>query len=638
MRAKITTLFAGFFLLFLILTSIIWLPWFGVIAPFEKTTSILSLSNVEQNKGQIDKTNPLIALSSTSLHNKIVHIKCRFKIHQYKQHMILFQTAPGYTGLSMETGSQGEGAIISRNHKSPTPISLPLVQKITRDTWHTLEITAWERHQIKVLMDGIPDTNSFYHDYLNNEIEFSLSGIKLGTDIAGDQTFDGQITDFSFTVKSIDPLWHKILKKTVTISGIILLVLAIALFARVSQKKISKKMKVEMVSFIVLTGFSVAVAFHYIASNYFGHAYPLDTFLWKINGSQFSDYLVPLLTNHYLDPYNSPILHGEYFPFTYLILYPLKFLDGNLSAFLYSLLFTMTLVVFIKHFISNHPAKPEDRLAEYKNILIVTLMTYPYLFSLERANLENLIFIFMALFVYFYNKKKDGPAILFLAAASAIKLYPLLFVTLYWADRKYVKSINVAALTAILTVVGLLVLKHSFVENYHDLTHALSGMKKNCTALPESCMQFNVGIWGELKLVYGQLFPGHDGLKKLMNIYMASAACLLGVSVFYVCFIESVLWRKLIVLVACILVLPIVSNDYKLIHLFLPIALFMHDRPRSYDMLYAITLSALLIPKNYYLYAHNVSIGCYLNTALLLLMLTFTIIYGSMQKFRSTSP
>jgi hypothetical protein len=59
-------------------------------------------------------------------------------------------------------------------------------------------------------------------------------------------------------------------------------------------------------------------------------------------------------------------------------------------------------------------------------------------------------------------------------------------------------------------------------------------------------------------------------------------------------------WKKVLLLVVAMNLLPQVSADYKMLHIFVPLFLFVNqDLPEKSDLLYAILFGLLLIPKDY---------------------------------------
>jgi len=71
-------------------------------------------------------------------------------------------------------------------------------------------------------------------------------------------------------------------------------------------------------------------------------------------------------------------------------------------------------------------------------------------------------------------------------------------------------------------------------------------------------------------------------------------------------------------LVGSMILLPYVSADYKLIHLFLPIALFVASPSRSrLDGMYAVIFGLLVIPKTYFTTPEGINWNSLINILLM---------------------
>jgi hypothetical protein len=73
---------------------------------------------------------------------------------------------------------------------------------------------------------------------------------------------------------------------------------------------------------------------------------------------------------------------------------------------------------------------------------------------------------------------------------------------------------------------------------------------------------------------------------------------------------EKEFWKKVALLVFSMLLFPHVSADYRLIHLFVPLYLFINkSNDDSHDLAYVIIFSSLLITKSYYYYRFDPRTG-----------------------------
>ena len=113
----------------------------------------------------------------------------------------------------------------------------------------------------------------------------------------------------------------------------------------------------------------------------------------------------------------------------------------------------------------------------------------------------------------------------------------------------------------------------------------------------------------------------------------------------YVIIIEKEFWKKVAVLVFIMLLFPQISADYKLIHIYIPLLLFVNaSQGKKYDLFYTIMFSLLMIPKDYYLLysvlsdsgKYDISVGVLINPMIMIVMMFFIIITGIKSTSRIT--
>ncbi|HTW92111.1 MAG TPA: hypothetical protein VMH22_10430, partial [bacterium] len=131
-------------------------------------------------------------------------------------------------------------------------------------------------------------------------------------------------------------------------------------------------------------------------------------------------------------------------------------------------------------------------------------------------------------------------------------------------------------------------------------------------------------------------------MRGIAFIYVATAVVAAILITGYVTFVERELWKRTALLVIAMLLLPPLSTEYKLIHLLIPLFLFVNSTEQSRaDAIYALLFGLLLIPKDYYLFPKSISdsgvpdisIAIFLNPAIMLLMSSL-IIAGGLRRWR----
>jgi len=373
--------------------------------------------------------------------------------------------------------------------------------------------------------------------------------------------------------------------------------------------------KLKILAFIVMIGFVLAVIKHYILGAYFHLSYPYNTFLFTPD-DRFNDFFNMLRTCRDNSPYLSSYwLKSVYFPAANTFFYLFSLIRNEwLSLGVYTCAFLAGYLSYIK--------KNLFALNSYESVrdfIIIGFLTYPVLFSLDRANLDIYIFLLILGCVVFFQKGHFVLSALFLSLAIAMKLYPAVFILLFLKEKKY-KEIAIM-ITAILciSVISLMSYQGSLSENLQGMQSALQSFNQMYSGA--SGLQHNVSYYGVLKLVtvgYYYIVQGirdgatasilANGVLKIPYIFLVMI--IFAFVALYILRYEQTLWKNVYLLSATMLLFPYVSFDYKLIHILIPIILFLQDK--SWTPLcktYLVLFGLMLIPNNYLYLKSPISIA-----------------------------
>jgi hypothetical protein len=385
-----------------------------------------------------------------------------------------------------------------------------------------------------------------------------------------------------------------------------------------------KEAKIRITVAIILIGFVSSVFFHYLESVYLNLPYPHNTFLFTPS-DRFADFFVLYDVMQYRQPYIGDHPSAQY-PFLNLISYGFGSLPKIESFIIYIVLFIYVFLIFtILYTYSDDPKK------HISEIFIITLLTYPILFTIDRGNLETLVMISLFAFVFSYQKKKYFLSTVFLAFAIAMKLFPIVLVVVYLSDKKYKEIFLTGLFTGLLTVISLLFFKGGFLENLTLLAGGANLVFLNRFLGGDLMVQRGVSLFTLTKifLIETNLLQKVN-MSEFLGIYIKIAMVAGLFIAAYVVFLEKEFWKKVAVLVVAMLLLPQVSADYKLIHVFIPLFLFFNAPKRSrLDWVYIVLFGLLLIPKDYYWLGNvisdadvaDISISVIINCIVLIAML-----------------
>ncbi|MBM5782194.1 MAG: DUF2029 domain-containing protein [Pelagibacterales bacterium] len=349
-------------------------------------------------------------------------------------------------------------------------------------------------------------------------------------------------------------------------------------------------------------GLLTAVIYHFfIMKIYFGFGYPYDTFLF-LPDDRFMDLVNPLQMIKDFSPYtnNKEGIPANYFPFTYLILYPFSFISLGDSIIIFLLIFTAYTFKITNYFIGK---KSTSKYENIRNVFVLSFFTYPFLFTFDRGNIEAIVFIFEALFLISYLQKRSYISAIFLSLAASMKFYPAFLAIIFIKNRQFKQFGLCTLLTIVISVISLSIFNDgNLIQNIADFQKNLKDFNKlymlnddlNSNGLSIfSLIKFELA---SIKIILSDL---SESQTKILLIYFISF-CLISYLLinYYILKFENVLWKQLMLIVSSSLILFNVSYDYKMISLLLPIFLYLNDEKKyKFDSFYICGFSLLLIPK-----------------------------------------
>ena len=378
---------------------------------------------------------------------------------------------------------------------------------------------------------------------------------------------------------------------------------------------LTRESKIRYLSTIVLIGFILSLVFHYfIRLGYYHLEYPFTSFLHHPINIFCDFYSVFDVWARF--KFNSTF-NQMYFPFTYLIIDLFTKLKSPYNAvIIHSLLFSAFFVIYAYQNLSL-TIKTES----FKNVVICSFMSYPFIFTLHTGNIEAYVFVFLALFIITYHKTRFST--LFLAMAISMKLFPAVFLILLISDKKYKEIIYTLFGVIIFTMVPLLFFDGGFnkgIGNY--LTNFIANLKwySQMMVIDGVGNIFGHSLLTVIRIIFAPIMPP---IQSILKPYLLFAFISFGVITAWIVFKEKIFWKKVALLVLSMNLLPYVSTDYKLMHLFIPLFLFINYQERDkWDFVYTSFFSLLLIPKNYF---SPFSFSAVLNPIIMLFILLLII-------------
>jgi hypothetical protein len=229
-------------------------------------------------------------------------------------------------------------------------------------------------------------------------------------------------------------------------------------------------------------------------------------------------------------------------------------------------------------------------------VLTLTVASYPLRMLFESANTEGICALITAFGAYFVLRDRVprdvwlGASLI--ALAGSMKIFPLILLALLLSKRRYFVFASSLVFTALLTVASLAIVGPSVTQAQLHIDDGIRYVKDTfiLSVNPEAAT-FNHSLFVPLKFLVvaahrrSGLFVIHTRadfmlrrasehalLDTTFSIYLLVAAAF-GFIAYFVWIRRIPLLNQLLALTVCSLILPPLSADYTLLHLFFPFAL-----------------------------------------------------------------
>jgi hypothetical protein len=281
---------------------------------------------------------------------------------------------------------------------------------------------------------------------------------------------------------------------------------------------------------------------------------------------RFSDFYQLLFYSTNSDPYS--FAGSNYPPFAHMILSPLSLVNSTSAHNIYVGLVIGGMIGFLIRTLKWIPDS-----ARLVTIAII-LFSYPILFALDRGNIDLVCLLGLLIYARLMFDGKWLSAGLILGTLAAIKVYPLLFAFPFIRERYGVRSFLLASTSfLILTIVAANHYGLAGVEEIFGLITDSSSRVLN----PDQIAAWSTSISGFLyatEVVFGNIhiFAIDDVVQSKFFTY----SVLIGIATcaLFAALARIEIWKKALVVSAAILLLPVISFEYRVGILLVPLLIF----------------------------------------------------------------
>ena len=604
--------------LFVILALCLLVRWYPEKLPWMGAKTVQHRDRVfPRPSGFSDRDAPWVFIERERARQKDIQVQFRMKISEADGYPNVFQTAPKNSGIRLEVAPPARLALVVGSKNPQGMRGFLLTEDLQAHRWYSVRLSIDRNQRVVVFLDQDPVL-----DIQDELLDYEISEVGVGTGFSRSRPFKGELADFQLEYR----LWRRISLAPGAEVGLwaVLFILGAAMTwnlpraakLRGREGVFGRDDKIHLVGFLILTGFTAAVAYHYIQAMYLEAGFPRNTFLF-LPQDRFNDFfnLYYQIQGQVINPWWKYLIAP---PLGYLVLYPFTLLSPYWSLALFLSFF---LIPFL-YWNTRKLASP-DRIAHLRNVLIFSFLPYPVLFALDRGNVETLSFLLVVLFISFYRKQRWGWCIFFLSLSIYMKMTPGVFLVLFLADRRFKAILYTLALTLFVFGAGIFWFGGPFWENLNALLTNLK-MYQEISVIGPGGLAFGHSLFGLLKMIYQHLAPGGyedaHNIQTLSTIYSWGAMICFGLISLYLLLKKEVLWKKVTILVFSMNLLPHVSGDYKLLYVFVPLTLFLEEKGfEEDDIVFALIFGLLLVPKAYAsLDPSGLNLGVVLNPLIML--------------------
>lgn len=374
--------------------------------------------------------------------------------------------------------------------------------------------------------------------------------------------------------------------------------------------------------------------FLHLAAIYSWPLTPVDEFCYDLNG-----FAPKFARFHHPDFFAIEPQYAFAYPAPMAIVYWLLYLVPGASTALYFLILSLTLCTgvlglgrtMLRHGLALRPV------ALFLAALIA--LSYPLAFMSKQGNLELFVWIPLALGTWLSLRGRGYSSAACFAIAGSLKIFPLIFLGLHIARRRWRPLIFGLGLAPLLTLVSLWLLGPDVGYTYRHIQDGLDLFQRLIVlAVVPREIGFDHSLFSLVKRLSLAVAPAMS-LRTTLRVYLAAAA-ITGTVLFFVRIRRMPAVNQVLTLCVCAVLLPPASYDYTLILLYLPLALLIPlsiDAGNSKRQTPGLTpilvlLAASLAPMSEFI-LHGVRFGGQLRAVVLLALFVLALLYPLPSRF-----
>ncbi|QMV17654.1 DUF2029 domain-containing protein [Granulicella sp. 5B5] len=225
-------------------------------------------------------------------------------------------------------------------------------------------------------------------------------------------------------------------------------------------------------------------------------------------------------------------------------------------------------------------------------LLLLPLFSFPLIILIQRANIELILWLLIALGLILYRRNLAIPAAILFGLAAAIKLYPILLLGLFLTHRQHRRAFFIGLATAAVALIAATTYTGpTFLIAAHGFTTGLGNFQNHYIDKAGSVeVAFDHSLFSPFKYI---AFSNHTSPAPWRPLYYLLAGAFALLLFLRVRTLPSL--NRIVFLIAAMVCLPPVSFTYTLVHLYVPVLLLLTAIAASRTMPFSATATLALL-------------------------------------------
>lgn len=257
------------------------------------------------------------------------------------------------------------------------------------------------------------------------------------------------------------------------------------------------------------------------------------------------------------------------------------------------------------------------------------LTSYPFALAVYLDNMELVVWVVLAAGLFLLVRGYGWQSAVLIGLAGSLKYYPVIFLAIPLASKRY-KDVTVGvAAFALSMLVSLWYVGPSVSVAYHGLAAQMPQFTEFYVYEWHPILSgIDHSLYGFCKVVRNSL-AGIGTLRGLVRLYLPCSAAA-GIALWWFGIRKLPLVNQILALSVVAVLLPVISHDYTLIHLYAPFAMLVLIGVSQWrkGLSAAFACFAVLFTTQDYLVHHDVRYGGQLKALTLIVLLIISLRYA----------